>query len=239
VHKGVVLGGLSVLLVEDDIELQRMLTAELEQAGLAVTAAGSFRDSQDLLGSMEFDLAVLDVMLPDGSGLDLARRLKAQHPGIGIIMLTRYDQASWRVSGFDAGADLYLPKPISPDVLRSAVATLAARLGGGGAPSVAAAPRGWHLSQGGWQLNAPDGATAALNQAERTFLGMLFGAAGELVPRTEVVERLADGKDDYDPHRLDMLIYRLRGKVETAGMPALPLRVVRGRGYVLITAPDA
>src|SRR5690625_7901916 len=75
-----------------------MLTAELEQAGLAVTAAGSFRDSQDLLGSMEFDLAVLDVMLPDGSGLDLARRLKAQHPGIGIIMLTRYDQASWRRS---------------------------------------------------------------------------------------------------------------------------------------------
>lgn len=238
-HEGVVLDGLSVLLVEDDSELQRMLTAELEQAGLAVTAAGSFRGAQDLLDDMEFDLAVLDVMLPDGSGLDLARCLKGQDPAIGIIMLTRYDQASWRVSGFDAGADLYLPKPISPDVLRSAIATLAARLGGGSAPSAAAAPRGWHLNQGGWQLNAPDGATVALNQAERTFLGMLLRAGGELVPRTDVVERLADGEDDYDPHRLDMLIYRLRGKVETAGMPALPLRVVRGRGYVFIAGPEA
>ncbi|HLR87347.1 MAG TPA: response regulator, partial [Wenzhouxiangella sp.] len=64
-HEGVVLDGLSVLLVEDDSELQRMLTAELEQAGLAVTAAGSFRGAQDLLDDMEFDLAVLDVMLPD------------------------------------------------------------------------------------------------------------------------------------------------------------------------------
>src|SRR5690625_4256999 len=100
-------------------------------------------------------------------------------------------------------------------------------------------PRGWHLNQGGWQLNAPDGATVALNQAERTSLGMLFRAGGELVPGTDDGERLADGEDDYDPHRLDMLIYRLRGKVETAGMPALPLRVVRGRGYVFIAGPEA
>src|SRR5690625_5821097 len=98
-----------------------MLTAELEQAGLAVTAAGSFRGAQDLLDDMEFDLAVLDVMLPDGSCLDLARCLKGQDTAIGIIMLTRYDNASWRVSGFDSVADLFLLQPTRTVYLTLAV----------------------------------------------------------------------------------------------------------------------
>lgn len=220
-----------VALVEDDQELREaVLKPGLLDSGFDVVAVGGAGALYRAMLTHRFDIVVLDVGLPDDCGFDVAKQLRAAGP-IGIIMLTGQASEAAQIHGLAAGADVYLAKPVEIGVLAASIRSLARRLQM--TPQVVAAQ--WSLASADWQLVAPAGGSAELTSNERLVLQRLFASSGEVVSREELVAGLGEDDWAFDPHRLEMLIHRLRRKVEQATGDALPLRAVRGRGYVLAT----
>jgi DNA-binding response OmpR family regulator len=118
------------------------------------------------------------------------------------------------------------------DVLAAGIASLRRRLSASdrGVPA-GPAPR-WALVAGGWKLRTPDGVELSLGEAERVFLRMLFEQPGEPVERERLIAGMTESPADFDPHRLEVLLHRLRQRVRGASGHALPLRAVRGIGYL-------
>lgn len=227
---------LHVTLVEDDVELRdAILGPALRAAGCSVAAAGSAAELYRALVERRPDVVVLDISLPDGSGFDVARHLR-QNSSVGIVIITGRSTAADRVRGLDLGADAYLTKPVDAEVLCATVRSVARRLAPAPAPAAPEVRKPWRLDADGWRLLAPDSIGVDLSATERTLLQLLFGAANATVQRDTLIAALTDDANAFDPHRLDMVMHRLRRKLADAGMPALPLHTVRGVGYVLVPA---
>jgi DNA-binding response OmpR family regulator len=222
---------LQVVLVEDDAEFRdAILAPALVAAGCSVIGVGSAAELYRFLVGITPDVLVLDIVLPDESGFEIARHVR-EHSEIGIIMLTHASAAVDRVRGLDGGADAYLPKPVDVDVLCATVRSVARRL--------KRVPRDvvhqWALDANGWHLVDPGGKAMPLTAMERRVLRRLFATPNAPVQREAMIADLTEDLHMFDPHRLDMLMHRLRRKVVDNGMPPLPLRAVRGVGYVLVT----
>ena len=222
---------LRLLVLEDD-ELLRdhVLVPRLGQFGFDVDAVGRVADLCDHLRGQLPDIVLLDVGLPDGDGYEVARRLRAEFGRIGIVLLTGRGRAEDQVRGLSEGADAYLAKPIDIDILVATLHSVARRL----RVSAASRARHWRLAAEGWCLVAPSGDTVTLTKTERRLLDVLVERANQVVSREVLIAGLTEDVHDFDTHRLDSLIHRLRRKVQRElGMP-LPLNAVHGEGYVLV-----
>lgn len=221
-----------VAVVEDDDELrERVLVPGLQDFGFE---AHGLRDAAALYRAMPgtaFDLAILDVGLPQEDGFAIARRLRETRAmTIGIVMLTGRHGASDRVRGLDEGSDAYLAKPIEIEVLAATLHSLLRRMRADAIPPPLDM-REWRLESDGWSLRCPDGVAVALTLPERRVLTRLFAADGEPVARDALIADLTDDIYAFDPHRLEMLVHRLRRKIEDRTGSAPPLRAARGTGY--------
>jgi two-component system response regulator PhoP len=231
---------LRVAVLEDDQELrERILIPGLEDFGFEVTGSGTAAELYRRMLSTRFDIVVLDIGLPDEDGLTVARHLREIMP-IGIVMLTGNRGRQDHIRALHEGADAFLCKPVDVEVLAGTLHSLARRLKStltaAGLPAEAsdALVNRWHLDTDDWCLIAPDATTIALSVPERCVLQVLFAAHGVTVPRETLIAALSRDIYEFDPHRLEMLIYRLRRKAATQGVPALPLLTVRGSGYVFV-----
>ncbi len=219
-----------VALLEDDAELRdEILAPGLRDAGFAVTSLGSAAALYRQLPEQSFDLVVLDVGLPDQDGFTVARYLR-QYATTGIVMLTGRGSVPDRVRGLSEGADAYLSKPVELELLVATLHSVDRRMR---AETVSASSPGWRLDANGWCLLTPNDRSVELNQAERRVLGQLLAAQGEAVSREALIASLTSDVFDFDPHRLETLVHRLRNKVRTTTGMKLPLRAVHGVGYVL------
>ncbi|MFC4819872.1 response regulator transcription factor [Dokdonella ginsengisoli] len=229
-----------VAVLEDDEALREdILVPGLAANGYDVEGFGHASDLYRRLLATAFDVAVIDVGLPDEDGLSVARHLRAGSP-LGIVMLTGRSRPAERLRALDDGADAWLAKPVEVEVVAATIGSLLRRMR---LPAVARAPvpapapasaSRWRLAAQGWRLAAPSGRDVVLNRAERGVLECLFAANGEPVPREQLIAALGESRYEFDPHRLDMLVHRLRRKVVENTGQTLPLRSVRGRGYVLV-----
>lgn len=221
---------LHVLLLEDDELLRdRVLAPKLKQFGFDVTAIGRAADLEQQVRRRRPDIVLLDVGLPDRDGFDVARQLRAEVKEIGIVMLTGRGDAG-RVRGLLEGADAYLSKPVDIDVLVATLHSLARRLH----MTPTATTGGWRLDAEGWCLIAPSGDVVALTKTERRLLEVLIETPNQVVSRDTLIGSITTEVHDFDTHRLDSLIHRLRRKVlDVLGVP-LPLNAVHGEGYVLV-----
>lgn len=220
-------GLLRVLLVEDDPEIRdEILIPGLRNYGIDAIGADCAATADRLLCENTFDIVVLDVGLPDESGFSVARRLRAGS-STGIVMLTGRAENPDRVRGLSEGADAYLTKPVALDVLVATLRSLGRRL------LAAPPPQTWQLTADDWCLLSPGGTSIALTQPERRILVRLMAGDGEPVSREVLIAMLTEDIFDFDPHRLEMIVYRLRCKVAESCDETLPLRAVRGSGYVL------
>ena len=221
-----------IALVEDDEVLRDQLVAPgLRDFGFRVTALGTARQLQRVLDDDQPDIVVLDVGLPDGDGFTIAERLHL-HSRIGIVMLSGRNAEADRVRGLSNGADAYLSKPVVMSELAATLRNLMRRLR---PPPLsmtpATAPPVWRLDNQGWCLLAPNGSSIPLKAHERCMLRALLDDPGEPVTRDALITALG-GDELFDPHRLEVLVYRLRSKVGAASGLVLPLNAVRGSGYV-------
>ena len=222
-----------LLLDDDELFRDRVLVPQLQKFGFEVVAIGRAADLDRCLQERRPDMVLLDIGLPDGNGYDLSRKLRAMHEGIGIVMLTGRGEAGDQVRGLSEGADAYLSKPVDLDVLVATLYSLARRLQAPSPPSDGT----WRLDAEGWCLISPAGGLVALTKTERRLLEVLIEQPNQVVSRDDLIACLTHDVYDFDTHRLDSLIHRLRRKVsQVLGMP-LPLNAVRGEGYVLVIVP--
>ena len=224
-----------VYIVGDDAASRERLVFWLARADFRASAFADAASFQQAFAAARCDLVVVDVERE--RGLAIARLLR-QHAGIGVVVLSAYGDVGARVRSFEAGADAHLAKPFDPRELTAQLRALHRRLAGAKHAPVQSGSGAWLLKQDGWIFEDPQGCQMHLTTAERAFVGCLIAARGAPASRDELLESLGDNPRDADPHRIDVLVNRLRRKAASLGI-ALPLHAVRGRGYVLANGTGA
>jgi two-component system phosphate regulon response regulator OmpR len=226
--------GRHLLVVDDDDRIRELLKEYLARAGFRVTVASGGAGARRLLESLDFDLAVFDVMMPGEDGYSLTRWLRDQRGPPGktpVLMLTARGQAEDRIEGLRTGADDYLAKPFEPEELLLRIEAILRRAQDRPAP-------GAHLSLGRCKFDPDrgelvcDGEMVRLTEAEVALLRQLARTPHEPVDRLE----LARGTVDPSGRAVDVQVTRLRRKIEDDPKAPRYLQTVRGIGYRL--APD-
>lgn len=225
-----------ILLLEDDAALGRGVTMALEHSARTVTLAETQARAHKLLAQTQYDLLILDINLPDGSGLELLRTRRATGDRTPVILLTANDLELDEVTGLEAGADDYITKPFSLAVLRARVEALLRR----GAQRAADTA----LTIGPFRFDFAHmefcraGQLVELSKAEQKLLRVLVENRGRTVPRTQLVDRVwTDGAAFVEENALSVTMGRLRRKLEAD--PARPeyLKTVYGIGYMWAVTP--
>lgn len=216
-----------VLLVEDDAVIGSGAQAGLRQSGLTVDWVRNAAGATAALRGEHFDVIVLDIGLPDRSGLDWLRALRRDGDNVPVIILTAYDAAGDRVKGLDTGADDYLVKPFDLDELGARLRALARRSGGQARPEIT-----W----GDVMLDPARHDVRVAKQAvvvttrEFALLETLLRAQGNVVHREQLQQALYGWDEDVDSNTLEVHIHNLRRK-----LGAERIRTVRGVGYAMAT----
>lgn len=214
-----------ILVVDDDDRLRDLLKRFLHDHGFAVSTAASTADARYLMSLFIFDLMVLDVMIPEESGLEFAAALP--RPTLPILMLSARAEAEDRITGLEAGVDDYLTKPFEPKELILRIRAILKRV-----QSLNAAKH--HLQFGAYQFDLKnhqlqlEGQPIYLTTTEATLLKVLAECSGQAVSRAQLAELANLGSD----RSVDVQITRLRKKIERPTQPVF-IQTVRGEGYGL------
>jgi DNA-binding response OmpR family regulator len=222
-----------ILIVDDDAELSAMLVELLAREGWSTHAVLTAGDAERALSRHQPDLVLLDAMLPDGNGFDLARRWRMAHPALGLVMLTARGDPMDRVLGLEIGADDYLPKPFEPRELVARLRALLRRTSPGRADHAVLRFAGLSIDLVQREVTA-QGTVVALTSVEFKLLVALARQPGVALAR----EALSDAvqASGYQPQErtVDVQIARLRRKLREASPGAEWIDTVRGEGYVFV-----
>jgi DNA-binding response OmpR family regulator len=218
-----------ILLIEDDAKAARLLTKGLQEEGFVVDVAATGEAGEDKAAVSEYDVIVLDRLLPDTEGLLVCRELRARGVPTPILMLTARDSLADRASGLGAGADDYLTKPFAFEELLARIRALLRR----SRLVHPAVLRVGDLTLDPASRRVTRGAVPiALTAKEYAILELLVRNAGEVVSRTRLAERVWDEALDILDNLIDVHVSNLRKKLERGGR--LPMiHTVRGAGYRL------
>lgn len=220
-----------IIFVEDDIDLRDSITEYLTLSGLSVTGVGCCIDCYAALKGADFQVAVVDVSLPDQSGFVLTEYLR-KNTALGIIILTARETLEDRVHGYSSGADLYLVKPVNTKELLAAIKSLAGRQRPDQrAPLPPAKWTPWQLQKDAWALVTPVGAALELTAKEFRFLEALISTPGKAVDRDHLIALLGYSDDEYANRAMDSLVRRLRRKIEEATQLPSPIKTIHAIGY--------
>jgi DNA-binding response OmpR family regulator len=221
-----------IIVVDDDADLRKQVVDYLKMAGMDASGVGSAVELYRRMAVETFDVLVLDLRLPDEDGLSIASYIRS-HTGMGIIMVTSKGEAEDKVRGREAGADVYLPKPVDLRELVAAINSLSDRLAAKPETPASAVQDAWVLSLGGFRLSAPNGKSAPLTANELALLRRLASSPGAAVPRGQLLAVLGYPSDDPSNRNLDASLRRLRLKVGDMTGLQLPLRTVHSVGYLI------
>lgn len=225
-----------LLVVDDDDRIRDLLKQFLTRNGFRVTAAPGGAAARKLMETLDFDLAVFDVMMPGEDGFSLTRWLRERKGAAGrtpVLMLTARGMAEDRIEGLRTGADDYLGKPFEPEELLLRIEAILRR-----SQSRPTAAGGAVLSLGRCQFDLErgeltcEGAPVRLTEAEVALLKRLARSPHEPVDRLELARETVDPSG----RAVDVQVTRLRRKIETDPKAPRYLQTVRGVGYLL--APD-
>lgn len=208
----------TILLLEDELALREEVADFLSNRGHRVLQAVSLSEFVPLVEQARMFL--LDLMLPDGTGLEAARLVREQSPQAGIIMLTARGQLQDRIEGLRCGADHYLVKPFGLLELGAIIDALLRRVGSE-----------WILDASSGRLSNPEGRSMNLTPQEMTLVRRLCEAGAEPVSKRELVEAMGHDWASYDLRRLDTLVSRLRLRWRREVGRELPLKTLHREGY--------
>lgn len=220
-----------ILVVEDDRLLNNTLCYNLSTAGYLVEAAMTKAAASTLSSKQDYDLIVLDVNLPDGSGFDFCNEIKERRPDTAVIFLTAHDMESDQIKGFELGADDYVTKPFPMSVFLKKVAALLAR--------ISKQNGGDCYDDGNLLINFSE-MTAMIAEKPVSFtpmeyrlLKVLTKNPGQVLTRQVLLEKLWDIDENFvDEHTLTSAMSRVRNKIEVGALQYL--KTVYGMGYMWI-----
>ncbi len=217
-----------LLVVEDDKSIAVGLEYSLGQEGFGVTLCAGVADALEALKTERFDLAVLDLSLPDGSGYDACRAIKRQGD-MPVIFLTARDDEVSVVMGLDMGADDYITKPFRIRELTSRIRSVLRRAGQGGSTLMEFGPVQINAALGKVYKNGQDVFLSAL---EYRLLMTLANHAGQVLSRNQLLESIWDVSGDFvNDNTLTVYIKRLREKIEDDPQNPVIIETARGLGY--------
>ncbi|NOD99786.1 response regulator [Ruegeria sp. HKCCD6228] len=226
-----------LLIVDDDERIRDLLKKFLMRNGFLVTAARDAAHARRVLSGLDFDMIVMDVMMPGEDGVSLTRSLRETHT-TPILLLTAKGETEHRIAGLEAGADDYLAKPFEPKELLLRINAILRRMPETPAEETTAkilnlGPIRYDIERGEmWQGEDPVRLTATESQLMKIFSAQ----PGEPISRTKLVEDLGRDKGQAQERAVDVQITRLRRKIEQDPKQPRYLQTVRGAGYML--APD-
>ncbi|MDR2881676.1 MAG: response regulator [Azoarcus sp.] len=233
-----------ILIVDDDRDIRTLLAGYLEKQGLRCITACDGREMRTALENHRIDLIVLDIMMPGEDGLTLCRNLRASdspNAGTPVLMLTARSEDMDRIIGLEMGADDYLPKPFVPRELYARVRAILRRARAL-PPNMAATPatQGRELHFTHWRLDTvarhlidQDGTIVALSGAEFRILSIFLAHPQKVLSRDQLMELTQGREADVFDRSIDLLISRVRQRLnDNAREPAI-IKTVRNEGYVL------
>ena len=218
-----------ILLIEDDAKAARLLAKALQEERFVVDVASSGRAGDEMAGTNDYDVIVLDWLLPDREGIVVCRDLRSRGVSTPILMLTARDSLEDRVRGLNTGADDYLVKPFGFTELLARIQALLRRSDLTRPVILKVAdltldPLSHRVARGRLTIN--------LTPKEYAILEVLMRRPGQVVTRASLAERVWETEHDAFTNLVDVHVSHLRRKIDTAGAPPL-IRTVRGRGYLL------
>jgi two-component system response regulator PhoP len=216
-----------LLVIEDDATLRETLVAQLLEAGFAVEQAADGKEGLYFATEYPVDLAIVDLGLPEMSGLDLIRQARKMGKSYPILILTARDRWQDKVDGLDAGADDYVVKPFRFEEIIARVNALLRRSGGWASSELNAGPVSLDLSR---QEVKVDGKAIELTSFEYKIIEYLMVRAGQVISKTELTERLYDQDFERDSNVIEVFVGRLRKKLDPDNT-IKPIETLRGRGY--------
>lgn len=218
-----------LLIVEDVERLAEHVRAGLRRQGFAVDVSATLDEAEAAVAAARYDAIVLDLMLPDGDGIEFLKALRGRGEATPVIVVTARERVADRVAGLNAGADDYLVKPFALDELVARIRALLRRPG---------AALGAVLRAGNVALDTSSrettvvGERLALSRRETSLLELLLRRAGHVVPKEVLEERLAGFDDEITPNAVEVLVHRLRKRLADAGAD-IAVHTLRGLGYLL------
>lgn len=216
-----------LLVIEDDATLRESLAAKLAEAGFAVEQAADGKEGLYFALEYPIDLAIVDLGLPELSGLDIIREARKQGKTYPILILTARDRWEDKVNGLDAGADDYVVKPFHVEEVTARVNALLRRSGGWASSTMTAGPVTLDMSRQELSVNE---SMIELTSFEYKIIEYLMVRAGQVISKTELTERLYDQDFERDSNVIEVFIGRLRKKMDPDNT-IKPIETLRGRGY--------
>jgi two-component system response regulator PhoP len=216
-----------LLVIEDDEALRESLCKQLIGAGFGIERAGDGREGLYFALEYPVDLAIVDLGLPEMSGIDVIREVRNKGKTYPILILTARDRWQDKVDGLDAGADDYVVKPFHFEEVSARVNALLRRSGGWASSVLSAGPITLDTSR---QELKVDGSEIELTSYEYKIIEHLMMRAGEVISKTELTDRLYDQDFERDSNVIEVFIGRLRKKMDPQNT-LKPIETLRGRGY--------
>ncbi len=215
------------LLIEDNRELAQAISTRMELDGHVIDQAESLAQADQFIGAADYDLILLDIMLPDGDGRDFLSRHRAMQKNTPVIVLTARSQVSDRVSMLDLGADDYITKPFDHAELQARCRAVVRRNSGSSTTvtrigDVEFDPVAGHLCVAG--------RTLSLRNRELRLLEVLVNSPGQIFSKQKLVDRLFSSDDDVSENAIEVYIARLRKHLEGSNVS---ITTIRGLGYRL------
>ncbi len=220
---------MKLLIVEDETHMADLLRKGLTEEGHNAICAYDGAEGLDLAKSYEFDVIILDVMMPKLNGYDLARRLRAEKIRTPILMLTAKDTVPDIVRGLDLGVDDYMTKPFSFDELLARLRSVRRRISSTGEGELRVGdlvldPAGRDVVRGEVRIS--------LTRTEYNLLERMMFRVGKVVSRRSLIESVWGFDREIEENTLDAFMHLLRNKIDTPGKPKL-IHTVRGVGYLI------
>lgn len=224
-----------LLIVEDDDALRQSLAASLRSAGFAVDEASTAAEAEYFAAEFAVQLGIVDLGLPDRSGVELISRLRASGCEFPILILTAREHWQDKVNGLNAGADDYVVKPFNLDELKARINALLRRTAGQAQPVLRAGPL--EMNTHAKEVSV-EGRVVTLTAYEYRILEMLVMRAGRVVSKQELTDQLYDQDFERDSNVVEVLLTRLRKKLDPDRSLGL-IETMRGQGYRMPRAPDS
>ena len=216
-----------LLVIEDDATLRETLCSQLADAGFGVEQAADGREGLYFALEYPIDLAIIDLGLPEISGLDVIRQLREKGKSYPVLILTARDRWQDKVDGLSAGADDYVVKPFHFEEVTARVNALLRRSGGWASAVLSAGPVTLDTMR---QELSVDDRSIELTSYEYKIIEHLMIRAGEVISKTELTDRLYDQDFERDSNVIEVFIGRLRKKMDPENT-LKPIDTLRGRGY--------
>lgn len=221
-----------ILVVDDDTRLRALLQRFLRESGFLVSSAKGAEEARMMLRQYRFDLLIVDIMMPEESGLEFLETLRREND-VPVILLTAMGETGDRIAGLETGADDYLPKPFEPKELVLRIKNILRR-----SPQESEKQETrLNLGQCRYdletrELTGKQGEIIHITPVEQAMLSLLGQKTGQIFSRDRLAELLGAGQG---PRSIDVQVTRLRKKIEKDSKNPRYLQTVRGKGYMLLT----